>query len=142
MILIKKSLCFGLILVATTTIFGQSPKLETFPLSSVRLLESPFQAAQQTDLKYILSLDADRLLAPYFKEAGLETKAVNYPNWENTGLDGHIGGHYISALAEMYAATGNQQIKQRLDYMLDGLEKCQQKNGNGYIGGVPGSKAL
>ncbi len=52
MILIKKSLCFGLILVSTTTIFGQSPKLETFPLSSVCLLESPFQAAQQTDLKY------------------------------------------------------------------------------------------
>lgn len=138
----QKSLFFGLILVSTATVYGQSAKLEPFPLSSVRLLESPFKAAQQTDLKYILSLDADRLLAPYFKEAGLESKAINYPNWENTGLDGHIGGHYLSALSEMYAATGNQQIKERLDYMLNGLEKCQQKNGNGYIGGVPGSKAL
>lgn len=139
---IKKSLWLGIILVSTTTIFGQSAKLESFPLSSVRLLESPFKKAQQTDLKYILSLDADRLLAPYFKEAGLETKAINYPNWENTGLDGHIGGHYLSALSEMYAATGNPQIKERLDYMLNRLEKCQQKNGNGYIGGVPGSKEL
>lgn len=139
---IKKSVYFGLALVSMVNVSGQSAKLESFPLSSVRLLESPFKVAQQTDLKYILSLDADRLLAPYFKEAGLQTKAINYPNWENTGLDGHIGGHYISALAEMYAATGNQKIKQRLDYMLDGLEKCQQKNGNGYIGGVPGSKAL
>jgi DUF1680 family protein len=139
---IKKSLCFGLVLISTVTVYGQSAKLESFPLSSVRLLESPFKAAQQTDMKYILSLDANRLLAPYFKEAGLETKAINYPNWENTGLDGHIGGHYLSALSEMYAATANQQIKERLDYMLDGLEKCQQKNGNGYIGGVPGSKAL
>nr|WP_315258341.1 glycoside hydrolase family 127 protein [uncultured Flavobacterium sp.] len=139
---IKKSLWLGLILVSTVTVYGQSAKLESFPLSSVRLLDSPFKAAQQTDLKYILSLDADRLLTPYFKEAGLETKTINYPNWENTGLDGHIGGHYISALSEMYAATGNQQIKERLDYMLNALEKCQQKNGNGYIGGVPGSKAL
>jgi DUF1680 family protein len=139
---IKKSLCFGLIFLSSSTIFGQFAKLECFPLSSVRLLESPFKAAQQTDMKYILSLDADRLLAPYRKEAGIETKAINYPNWENTGLDGHIGGHYISALSEMYAATANQQIKERLDYMLDALEKCQQKNGNGYIGGVPGSKAL
>jgi DUF1680 family protein len=139
---IKKSLCLGLILVAITSVFGQSAQLHPFPLSSVRLLESPFKAAQQTDLKYMLSLDADRLLAPYFKEAGLESKAINYPNWENTGLDGHIGGHYLSALAEMYAATGNQQIKERLDYMLNSLEKCQLKNGNGYIGGVPGSKAL
>lgn len=139
---IKKLVYFGLVFLSSSAIFGQSAPLESFPLSSVRLLESPFKVAQQTDLKYILSLDADRLLAPYFKEAGLETKVINYPNWENTGLDGHIGGHYISALAEMYAATGNQKIKQRLDYMLDGLEKCQQKNGNGYIGGVPGSKAL
>ncbi|MBF4472955.1 glycoside hydrolase family 127 protein [Flavobacterium sp. HJJ] len=138
----KKTLWIGLILVSASVVYGQSAKLESFPLSSVRLLDSPFKAAQQTDLKYILSLDADRLLAPYFKEAGLETKAKNYPNWENTGLDGHIGGHYVSALSEMYAATGNQQIKQRLDYMLNGFEKCQQKNGNGYIGGVPGSKAL
>jgi DUF1680 family protein len=139
---IKKSICLGLILVSTATVFGQSAQLQTFPLSSVRLLDSPFKAAQQTDMKYILSLDADRLLAPYFKEADLETKAINYPNWENTGLDGHIGGHYLSALSEMYAATGNQQIKERLDYMLNGFEKCQQKNGNGYIGGVPGGKAL
>nr|WP_315148868.1 glycoside hydrolase family 127 protein [uncultured Flavobacterium sp.] len=139
---IKKSLWLGLILVSTAAVYGQSAKLESFPLSSVRLLESPFKAAQQTDLKYILSLDADRLLAPYLKEAGLESKSKNYPNWENTGLDGHIGGHYISALSEMYAATGDKQIKERLDYMLNGLEKCQQKNGNGYIGGVPGSKAL
>lgn len=139
---IKKTLYIGLILLSKSTIFGQSAKLEPFPLSSVRLLESPFKAAQQTDLKYILSLDADRLLAPYFKEAGLETKAINYPNWENTGLDGHIGGHYISALSEMYAATANQKIKERLDYVLAGLEKCQQKNGNGYIGGVPDGKAM
>ena len=139
---IKKTLCFGLILVSTVAVYGQSTQIQSFPLSSVRLLESPFKVAQQTDLKYILSLDADRLLAPYFREAGLESKAINYPNWENTGLDGHIGGHYLSALSEMYAATANQQIKERLDYMLNGLEKCQQKNGNGYIGGVSGSKEL
>ncbi|MFV5694462.1 beta-L-arabinofuranosidase domain-containing protein [Flavobacterium sp. LB3P122] len=139
---IKKSLCFGLILVSIANFYGQSTQLQSFPLSSVRLLESPFNAAQQTDMKYILALDADRLLAPYLREAGIESKAINYPNWENTGLDGHIGGHYLSALSEMYAATGNKQIKERLDHMLNGLEKCQQKNGNGYIGGVPGSKAL
>ncbi|MFL9831277.1 glycoside hydrolase family 127 protein [Flavobacterium sp. ST-87] len=125
-----------------TSVYGQSEQLESFPLSSVRLLESPFQKAQQTDMKYILELDADRLLAPYLKEAGLMPLKDNYGNWENTGLDGHIGGHYLSALSEMYAATGNLQIKERLDYMLDNLEKCQLKNGDGYIGGVPGSKQL
>jgi len=139
---IKISLLLGLLLVSTAAIYSQSTKLESFPLSSVRLLEGPFKAAQETDMKYILALDADRLLFPYLREAGIESNSKSYGNWENTGLDGHIGGHYVSALSEMYAATGNEQIKDRLDYMLSGLEKCQQKNGNGYIGGVPGSKAL
>ncbi|RPD46758.1 glycoside hydrolase family 127 protein [Paracnuella aquatica] len=129
-------------LLAPVAAISQQQSVQSFPLQSVRLLESPFQQAQQTDLKYILALDADRLLAPYLREAGITPKAAPYGNWENTGLDGHIGGHYVSALANMYAATGNAEIKKRLDYMLDWLEKCQVQNGNGYLGGVPGSKQL
>ena len=138
----KNNLWSVVLVTLSVAAYGQQGQLQSFPLSSVRLLESPFQKAQQTDMKYILELDADRLLAPYLKEAGITPLKDNYGNWENTGLDGHIGGHYVSALSEMYAATGNPQIKGRLDYMLDWLEKCQIKNGDGYIGGVPGSKAL
>ena len=112
-----------------------------FPLSAVRLSESPFKAAEQTDLRYMLSLDPDRLLAPFLKEAGLEPKAKSYGNWENTGLDGHIGGHYLSALSNMYAATGDTEVRRRLNYMIDELERCQQRQ-NGYIGGIPGGNAL
>jgi DUF1680 family protein len=122
--------------------FSQTSHLKSFPLSSVRLLDSPFKQAQQTDMRYILELDPDRLLAPYLREAGLQPKAQSYGNWENTGLDGHIGGHYLTALSLMYAATGNQELQQRLTYMVDQLEACQQKNGNGYIGGVPGGEAM
>ena len=93
-------------------------------------------------MKYMLALDPDRLLAPYLREAGIETKATNYGNWEGTGLDGHIGGHYLSALSNMYAATGNKQLLQRLNYMIDWLDKCQQKNGDGYVGGIPGGTAM
>jgi len=118
------------------------PPLEAFPLSAVQLLDSPFLAAQQTDKAYLLALDPDRLLAPYLLDAGLPTKAERYPNWENTGLDGHMGGHYLSALALMYAATGDQQVQQRLTYVVEQLARCQRQNGNGYVGGVPGGKAM
>ncbi|MFB6320018.1 beta-L-arabinofuranosidase domain-containing protein [Saccharicrinis sp. FJH54] len=117
-------------------------QLELFPLNSVRLLESPFKHAEMKDMEYILALDPDRLLAPYLKEAGLEPKAENYPNWENTGLDGHIGGHYLSALAMMYAATGDQRMKDRMDYMLSELKRCQDNHDDGYLGGVPGGRAM
>lgn len=113
-----------------------------FPLQDVKLLNSPFLQAQQTDLHYILSMNPDRLLAPFLREAGLTPKAPSYTNWENTGLDGHIGGHYLSALSMMYAATGDTAVYNRLNYMLNELHRAQQAVGTGFIGGTPGSLQL
>ncbi|AKQ47387.1 acetyl-CoA carboxylase [Rufibacter radiotolerans] len=137
-----KILWFVFLMLAPAWGFSRQGQLQSFPLAQVRLLEGPFKQAQQTDLAYMLSLDMDRLLAPFQKEAGIQPKAQNYGNWENTGLDGHIGGHYLSALALMYAATGNPEVQQRLTYMVDALEACQQKSGDGYLGGTPGGKEM
>jgi hypothetical protein len=112
-------------------------QLTSFPLVDVRLLDSPFKHAEQTNLQYLLAMEPDRLLAPYRREAGLPLKTESYGNWESSGLDGHIGGHYLTALALMYASTGNEVVLQRLNYMVDELKKCQEKNGNGYLGGIP-----
>lgn len=86
-----------------------------------------------------MAMNPDRLLAPFLREAGLAPKAPSYTNWENTGLDGHIGGHYISALSMMYAATGDTTVYNRLNYMLNELHRAQQAVGNGFIGGTPGA---
>ena len=119
-----------------------SQELTTFPLNRVRLLDSPFSQAQAADKAYILEMDPDRLLAPYLTEAGLEPKAPGYGNWEGSGLNGHIGGHYLSALALMYAADGDEALLGRLQYMVAELSRAQQANGNGYVGGIPDSEVL
>ena len=116
-------------------------RIESFPISSVRLADSQFLKNQQADIHYLLGLDVDRLLAPYLKGAGLTPKADNYSNWENTGLDGHIGGHYLSALSYMFAATGNAEIEARMDYMLSELKRCQDA-ADGYLGGIPDPKKI
>ena len=67
-------------------------------------------------------------------------KAEVFSNW--AGLDGHMGGHYLSALVIHYASTGDEECKRRMDYMLSELKRCQEKNGDGYIGGVPGGATL
>lgn len=115
--------------------------LRLFPLSAVRLTASPFLEAQQTDLRYIMALNPDRLLAPFLREAGLTPKEASYGNWESTGLDGHMGGHYLTALALMFAATGDEEVLKRLNYFVSELKRCQAGNGDGYIGGVPGGAA-
>lgn len=121
---------------------AQSNAMQLFKLSEVSLLASPFKDAEQTDLKYMLQLEPDRLLAPFLREAGLTPKAKSYGNWESAGLDGHTAGHYLSALSQMYASTGNAECKKRLDYMVSELAMCQQKNNDGYVGGVPGGNKM
>jgi DUF1680 family protein len=115
---------------------------ELFPLSDVRLGPGPFLEAQATDRNYILAMEPDKLLAPFLREAGLPPRQPSYGNWESSGLDGHMGGHYLSALALMYASTGDAEILRRLNYFVAELKRAQQANGNGYLGGIPeGSKA-
>ena len=136
----------GTLLFATismTTALAQTlPKVEYFGISDVRLTRSAFKHAEDMDIQYLLALNPDRLLAPYLKGAGLTPKADNYTNWENTGLDGHIGGHYLSALSFMYAATGNEEIGRRLDYVLSELKRCQDTAGDGYLCGVPDGRKM
>jgi DUF1680 family protein len=118
-----------------------------FELGDVQLLEGPFKHARDINIEVLLRYDVDRLLAPYRNEAGLDPKAEPYPNW--AGLDGHVGGHYLSAMAMNYASTGNVECKNRMEYMLSELKECQEANadnnpewGVGYIGGFPNSAKL
>ena len=113
---------------------------DLFPLADVRLKPGPFLDAQTTDLNYLMALEPDRLLAPFLREAGLEPRKPSYGNWESTGLDGHMGGHYLSALALMYASTGDGEVLRRLNYFVAELKRAQQANGDGYVGGIPGGR--
>jgi DUF1680 family protein len=116
-----------------------------FPLTSVRLLESPFSDAVKANRAYMLALEPDRLLAPFLHEAGLEPRAQSYGNWEGSGLGGHTAGHYLSALSTMIASgadTTNGELRRRLEYMLSELERCQKASPDGYIGGVPDGRAF
>jgi len=114
-----------------------------FPtLAQVRLLPGRFDDAVKTDLDYVLALKPGRLLAPFRREAGLPLTAQSYDNWESAGLDGHTAGHYLSALALLWAATGNHELQTRLQYMVAELAQCQAAIGTGYLGGVPDGAAL
>ncbi|MCQ2089874.1 MAG: glycoside hydrolase family 127 protein [Fibrobacter sp.] len=118
---------------------------EMFPLSAVKLLAGPLQERQDLNGETLLAYDTDRLIAPFYEEAGMRPKATKFSNW--AGLDGHVLGHYLSALAMHYAATGDAQIKARMEYVVDELEIIQKQNSKdanfvGYISGVPNGKAM
>ena len=115
---------------------------QPFELSEVQLLDSPFKHAMELDGKYLLSLDPDRLLRDYRKDAGLKPKGESYGGWEKEGIAGHTLGHYLSACSMMYASTGDKRFKDRVTYIVDELDTCQRANGNGYVAGIPNGKKI
>jgi len=119
---------------------------DEFPLSDVTLLDGPLKKARDLNIKTLLQYDVDRLLAPFLKEAGLTPKKPSFPNWD--GLDGHVGGHYLTAMA-INAATGSEECRKLMEYMISELQACADANaknypewGKGYLGGVPGSDRI
>jgi len=118
-----------------------------FPLSDVVLQDKTFKHARDLNIQTLLQYDVDRLLAGFRKIAGLPAKANSYNNWD--GLDGHVAGHYLTAMALNYAATGNAECKKRLDYIIAELQDCEKANAKlypewaaGYIGAVPNSAKI
>lgn len=118
-----------------------------FPIGDVKLLDGPFKHARDLNVEVLLQYDVDRLLAPFRAEAGLPKKAEYYPNW--AGLDGHIAGHYLTAMAMNWQTTGNRECLRRMNYMIDELAEVAAANarnnaswGVGYIGGIPNSASM
>ncbi|MBX2913994.1 MAG: glycoside hydrolase family 127 protein [Cyclobacteriaceae bacterium] len=107
------------------------------PLGDITLLDGPFKNAMQRDVEYLLQLEPDRLLHRFHLFAGLKPKGEIYTGWESETLSGHTLGHYLSACALQYAATGDQRFKQRSDYIVNELALCQVARKTGYIGSIP-----
>ena len=143
----KKTFTILLLVCAATGINAQDKLYPNeFPLSQITLLEGPLKHARDLNIETLLKYDCDRLMAPYRKEAGLTPKAKCYPNWD--GLDGHVGGHYLTAMA-INAATGNKECRKRMEYIISEIAECAEANcknhpqwGVGYMGGMPNSQNI
>ncbi len=116
-------------------------KVEPFDLSSVKLLDGPLKQKLELNRKYLLALDEDRLLHVFRVNAGLPSAAKPLGGWEapDCELRGHFVGHYLSACALTYQATGDEQIKAKADKIVAALAECQQKIGTGYLSAFPDS---
>jgi DUF1680 family protein len=101
--------------------------VEVFPLRDVRVLDGPFREAQRRGLASLLGLDPDRLLHTFRLNAGLPTSAKPYGGWEAPGVElrGHSLGHYLTACALMYEATGEERLKARAVALVAELRRIQ-----------------
>lgn len=116
------------------------PAVKPFRLSDVWLLGGPFHDAMMRDAAYLKSLEPDRLLSRFREYAGLTPKGKIYGGWEEKDISGHTLGHYLTAVAMLYAATGETWCLERVNYIVDELALCQNAWGNGFVGGFPKSQ--
>ncbi len=115
-------------------------KANSFNLQDVKLLDSRFKENMQRDGKWLLALDTRRLLHSWRINAGISTNAKAFGGWEalDVELRGHTLGHVMSALAMMYASTGEAAYKNKADSIVRALAECQEVlNQNGYLSAFP-----
>lgn len=114
-------------------------RVELFSLGEVQITDGDFRHIQDLDHQYLLTLDPDRLLSWFRREAGLTPKAQPYPFWESEDvwgggpLAGHILGFYMSSMSMMYQTTGDAMILDRLNYVMSELKVCQEAHGDGFL---------
>ena len=108
--------------------------ISDYTVSSVSAEGDFFENALEKEIDYLMSLDPERLLVNFRKNAGILTDLEPYGGWENSLIGGHTMGHYLTALSQAYvnAATPSSDRKKiygRISELVDGLAECQRKNG-------------
>ncbi|MDT0571323.1 glycoside hydrolase family 127 protein [Streptomyces sp. DSM 3412] len=99
-----------------------------FPLDRVTLGDGVFRAKRDLMLNYARSYPADRILAVFRANAGLDTRGARPPGgWETSdgNLRGHYGGHFLTLVAQAYADTRESALKTKLDHLVAALGECQ-----------------
>ncbi|MFN8074600.1 MAG: glycoside hydrolase family 127 protein [Kineosporiaceae bacterium] len=118
-----------------------------FDLGQVRLLPGRWMDNQNRTLAYLRWVDVDRLLYNFRSNHRLSTAgAAALGGWEAPTFPfrSHSQGHFLTAFAQAWAVTGEATFRDRAQYMVAELAKCQANNGAagfaaGYLGGIPES---
>jgi DUF1680 family protein len=116
-----------------------APRVRPFSLADVKLTGGPFAAAASWNLGYLKRLDPERLVHNFRVNARLPSGAKPLGGWEapDVELRGHFTGHFLSAAALQCATAGDVQLRDRAQFMVEELAKCQRALGAGYLCAFP-----
>jgi DUF1680 family protein len=123
------------------------PKLYSFDLQDVKLLDSRFKENMEREQQWLKSIPVKSLLHSFRTNAGVYSAGEGgymvmkrLGGWESLDCDirGHTTGHILSGLALMYASTHDELYKVKADSIVKGLAEVQQALGpDGYLSAFP-----
>ena len=86
-------------------------RMREYARNSVTVKEPVLVNAYMKEMEYLCSLDMDKLMAGFRETAGIPKKADKYTGgWEDKDYAGHTLGHYMTALAQVYAKEQSAEI--------------------------------
>ncbi|KAL2753056.1 hypothetical protein ACRALDRAFT_1052812 [Sodiomyces alcalophilus JCM 7366] len=119
-----------------------------FALSQLSLGDGDWVNHQERTLTYAKWIDLDRILYVFRQNHGLDTQGAE-PNggWDAPSFPfrSHFQGHFLTTWAHCYAVLDDPECRDRANYVVDELAKCQANNEAvgftpGYLSGFPESE--
>jgi DUF1680 family protein len=110
--------------------------LEEFDYGHVRLSGGPLKRQYDRIHSSYLALDNDRLLKVYREGAGLAAPGAAMGGWydANGFVPGHSLGQYISGLARLGRATGDEACKTKVGELVEGFAATMGSKNRIYAG--------
>lgn len=118
--------------------FAEFENLMDFDMCDVELMDAYEMNAFKKEVEYLKKLDADKLLKGFCNIGNVSSSATLYGGWENSAIKGHTLGHYLSAVSQAYATSGDKELLAIADHIVDVLAQCQNDT-TGYLAAIPES---
>ncbi len=113
---------------------SKSGLLQPFTYRDVKLAGGPMGVQAKEARDFYLNLSEDNLLHGFRKRAGLPTPGNPMGGWyDPEGFAGaHPFGQYVSALARMFANTGDSRYKEKVARLVHGFHETLAADGYFY----------
>lgn len=110
---------------------------------NTHLLYGEQSARRDRNIAYMMKLKSDNLLLSHYFEAGLaafhQMPEDIHGGWDCplSEIRGTVVGHWLSAASNLYAETGNKELKCKADRIVSEIGRCQKENGGQWAFPIP-----
>lgn len=112
--------------------------IEPFDYHGVRLDEGPLLAQQRETYNAYMRVSNDSYLKGFRRRDGLASPGEELGGWYKADFF-HVFGQVISGLARLYAATGDEAVRQKVDELVAGWGQCIEADGYFFYSRTPNS---
>lgn len=113
------------------------------PIDKIRVTDGELRRREEDNRGYMMRLTNRNLAMNFNLEAGRYSSDritdEDHGGWESPTcqLRGHFPGHWLSAAAMRYAATGDREILAKANALVEEIAACQAENGGQWAGPIP-----